>query len=475
MQRRVLRHALASALLTSVAIALPGHAATAEPSVGVVSGVVHDTDGNPVTGADVQIELEPSAGYRTAGGARIHLLGEALTGAGGVFSIPVPTTDDVLAEADYLNGTVNMMVQVVYQTAQNGVWTTEVGAGGVYSQLLEYDTGDAGFTLAPVNVGVVIIADTTSGIGGLPDTPPNDPYDPNTPPDPSVPLPAGLGGVLAQVPYEEPWVDTPSVSTRWANVVALPPKLPESSAMPKPEDPPYSDPDDRCKRPINQGTWLVDKIDSEYRWQPVGEVHSVPGLKVRYHYEERASTTLGLAVSEDGSHWKVSGGTSMANDSGASTVLPWMPDTYARKVQGEFYYAHNRKTWCPVGYDERDGPYATHTEEIKAVSWQGGVRYDSEDLSGADNRDARDKAIAEGRAMTLVKGDSFSRKSGTSYKYTAGVSAFGVGLNAVSTFDTKHTLELIAGTSRQSWRAWGDKGAPPSAANHAIYVYFDVD
>jgi len=58
------------------------------------------------------------------------------------------------------------------------------------------------------------------------------------------------------------------------------------------------------------------------------------------------------------------------------------------------------------------------------------------------------------------------------FKYTAGVSAFGVGLNAESVNDVKHTMVLVAGTSRERWTMFGDVAVPTAPANHAIYVYY---
>lgn len=181
---------------------------------------------------------------------------------------------------------------------------------------------------------------------------------------------------------------------------------------------------------------------------------------------------MGVGIRAEGKHWKVSGAMSVTNDSGAETEKTWQHDSFARRAEGEFVYHHNLKTWCPDGYDEERGPTALHMEEIVGKTWTGGLQYGSRDISGNDTGTAYDKARSEGRVMTFHKGDTFTKTKGKTFKYTAEVSAFGVGLNAESVNDVKHTMVVVAGHSREQWHLFGDVTVPADAPNHAVYIYF---
>lgn len=473
-------HRRALLLTFCLAAAVLPAAQAEDVALNTVRGTVANAAGVPQPGADVVVELVPSGGYRISGGAHMHVVTSGVTDRLGGFALQIPTTGELLAEAEYLNGRVNMMVHVMKTKSEGSAWSVMLGAGGFYTSMVEFGPGAGAVALAPVNVGLVTIEETKSltGTTGLAEVPGNDPYDPATPvqPDTSPDLPSGVGATVGTMSYDDPTdgavdglvVEPPMSDTH----VALPPTLPETPADPGvPEGDEHSNGDDRCRRPANQGRWLVDQIGAEYRWQPVGEVHSITGLNVQYVYSQSAKTELGMAINTEGKGWKVSGETIIANDSSAQVTLPVMHGTFARKVEAEFYYVKNFKTWCPQGYDTDRGPYATHMHEIKALRWQGGVQYGSSDLGQMDSKEHYEAAVRDGRKATLRPGAEFEKTEGRSYKYTFGVSAFGVGLNAESLFDTKHKLILKAGTSRDEWHYWGDVGSPPSPANHAIYTY----
>ena len=460
------------ALAGTVNVGATAQAEEARSAVNVISGTIETAEGTPLPGTLVFAELSPSAGYLDrVGGSLIHQLGTATTDVQGAFAISLPDSDKVLAEAQYLNGFVNMQVSAIKYEANDGAYTTYVGAGSVYSQVVSYGSSPTGLALAPVNIGVMTIANAAEGIGGLPETPSNDPQDPEHNNDPTaVRLPSvpAVGAAAALAPWAPDPVPTVSMPGDSFSVTA-PPMLPEPPPFLMTPEKNEDDPDDRCKHTANQGTWLVDLLDKEARWQPVGEVHSTPGTKVRYTYGESAMTSLGAAVKAEGGHWKVSGSAMITNDGSFDTEMPIMPNTFARRVNGEFNYVHNRKTYCPEGYNTDRGPTATHMEEIKALGWTGGLDYDTGSLPG-DDHDSCEKAIDEMHAMTVLPNRTYTKKSGKSFKYTFGVSAFGVGLNAESINDTNHTMELWSG-SGGPWKAWGDLDVPSSSRNHAIYVF----
>jgi hypothetical protein len=465
---------LAVVVLLDVA---PAQAGTAIPGVNVVFGVIADASGRRLPGAHVSLELAPSAGYDTPGGALIHELAQTVTDAVGAFILQLPTTADLLAEAEYLNGAVNMTLRAVKIAAEDGAWHTYVGTGGIYTQVVEYGPSPTGYATAPLNIGVMYVEDVKAqaGLSGFAETPSDDPEDPHSDHTAVVGVQAnGLpdaGWYVGQTPWvSAPYVPVPDALGNSVTVNA-PPTLPEYPAG-TPENDDDRSGDDRCKSPSNQNTWIVDRIDLAYRNQPVGEVHSSLGEKIRYHYEEHAATTLGMAVSHEGGAWKVSGAAEMSNDGSTKTAIGWLNDTHAHRVLAEFVYVYNYLTWCPQGYDATKGPMAAHSAEIKALHWTGGLVADSNWIGG-DTAENLHRAIKDGRAMKVRPGNECTKTTGKTYKYTAGVSAFGVGLNATSANDVHHTLELQAGTSREYWYAWGDKGAPADPKNHAIYSYYE--
>lgn len=461
---------IAAALMSGTLNGRAPAQADVAPGPNVVFGTIETAAHQPVQGAIVTLELSPSAGYLDrAGGSLMHVLGTATTDAHGGYAVKVSAMDNVLREAEFLNGAVNLAVNVVKYEAMDGGYRTYLGAASVYGQIMSYGPSPLGWALAPLNIGAMTVADASLGIGGLPDTPSDDPQDPNrsevaTAPRPSSPL---VGSVTSMLPWApDPLPDLPYLG---GGAVMYPPTLPEYPPAGTPESDPNENPDDRCKHTANQGTWLVDRLEGGYRWQPVGEVHATPTISVSYTYGQHGATVLGAAVSADGSHWKVSGGAAMTNDGGSDTALPKMPGTFSRRVNGEFTYVHNRKTWCPEGYNSENGPTAAHTFEIMALSWTGGLDYDSGDLPGDDYR-SRDKAIDDLRAMTVRVRAHYAQVQGKSYKYTVDVSAFGVGLNAVSSFDESHKMEMWGG-NETGIHAWGDVDVPSSPDNHAIYTY----
>lgn len=439
-----------------------------------VWGVVADPNGTVQSGVTVILELIPSDGYDVP--AQVFELARTVTDTAGEFFMDVPTTDEVLAEAEYLNGTVNMMLTAVRYEATHVGLRAYLGAGAIYSSMVEYGPGVGGVAMAPLNVGVMTIEDVKAmtGTSGLAETPGNDPEDPNTvkvdQPDIFV---AGTGAVAADnVPaVSEPYVEVPDGYTQ--TYVAYPPDLTEIETIEDADDRGgEGGGDNRCKHTANQGRWLVDHTEREERWQPVGEVHSIYGTKVKYTYSERANTQLGAGVKVEKGPWKISGSTSVTNDSGANVALPYMPDSFGRRVEAQFAYHYTRKTWCPQGYDEVDGPHALHTEEVVGKTWQGGLDYGSRDYSARDSRDEYEKATDEGRVAPLRRDAEWTKTKGKTFKYTYDVSAFGVSLNAESVNDINHTMVLKAGTSRDKWHIFGDIAAPTVNTNHAIYIYF---
>lgn len=444
------------------------------PMANLVTGLVQTVDHAVAANTTVVIELVQQ-GVADAQVATTEVA-RTVTDEAGRFLATIPTTDQVLAAAEYGNGVVNLTISAVQTRAEAESYLTYYGAGFFYTSVMQYNAGYTGLATAPVNVGVLLIANTADhATGGLEFSDPtaDDPYDPATP------APVERPGVLAvNAPAAEAIADVP-----WVGYGVETPDVMRNTDLPVPEWPNYpsdtpeenEDPDGgdaRCKKIANQKKWFVDEEKMTYGWQPVGEVHGWLGTNVKYKYAEKASTTIGGAIKIEMKPWKISGSTSIANDGGLSNGLDFLSSYQARYVKGEFVHHYIRRTWCPEGYNEGDrGPYATHEAKVWTTKWTGGVNYDysGKELPG-DGWDAYYKARDSGRAMTIFQRQTVEKISGKTYKYSADVEAFGVRLFAVSSHDVKHKMTLKTTERLKDWHAFGDKDVPASAHNGAIYV-----
>lgn len=355
-----------------------------------------------------------------------------------------------------------------------------IGAGAFHAQMSEQDNSATGIALQPVNIGVLTVNAALADAGGpgIAETPPDEPtanYSGNKTPladtlngDPS-PLDHPTRVVLPQGDDVAPAEVTGAVPTN----ATTPPVMREvpSAVFAKADDDGGYTGDERCRQPKNWQTWIVDVVQRENHFEPVGEVHAGPDETVEYTYEQAARTNIGLAVKPEYKSWKLSGSTSMENSSGFKVDLPAMPGSFARLVLAEFKFVHEKLTWCPYGYpDDRSGS-PLHQERIRSLQWTGGLDYDSRDRSQFDEYEDYQAAADAGHATAVRKGGTVEKYKGKTFKYGASASAFGVTLSAESTNDTKHKLTLRVGQKRQWYQIWGDRDVPSNPSNHAIYTY----
>jgi len=440
--------------------------AAVAPWMNTVYGRVVDAEGSPVAGMPVVLSLIRN---RAALGEDVELA-RAETNAAGVYVLNVPMSDALLAEAQFANGTVNMFLSATQTLGADVTWRTLHGAGAIYSSLMRYG-GGTGLVMAPVNVGVLTVVSVGASVGvyGLGDTPANDPYDPETPPALSRPvLPGDAGGVIDTAPIApSPAVEVEGLDALLDMAVG-PPAEPVGIMAPDEEEDPLGG-DARCRKPINQGKWFVDSLKNSQVWMPVGEVHSWLGMKTAYAYAESANTKIAAALNLEAKGWKISGSVNVTNSGKSTSTGGYKEGDQAIPFESEFVSVYEKRTWCPTGYDEDRGPTATHEERVTTTKWTGGTRYGSRALGG-DGWDEYREAKAEGRSMTMYQNWTFTKDSGKTYKYTFGVSAYGVGLSAESMMDAKHRATIKTTTRLKDWHVWGDVDVPASALNHALYV-----
>lgn len=112
---------VASTLVVPIAAEAPSGAsgATVPPTV---TGIVRNGAGLPVPGATVTIELLPSNGYLTPGGAQVHTVATGVSDSAGAFGLTVPVNDDVRAEGAFNNGAVNFMISAVKEPSRPDVF-----------------------------------------------------------------------------------------------------------------------------------------------------------------------------------------------------------------------------------------------------------------------------------------------------------------------------------------------------------------
>lgn len=439
-----------------------------------VRGRVTDAEGHARAGVTLILELMPSDDDLAEGQEFANELVRTVTDKAGEFLMQVPTTAELLAEAEYQNGNVNLMLSAIqYESTSNGyvVWQ---GAGAFYSAIVAYGSGPGGLGLAPVNIGVLTISSAAVSAGAsLPDTPSDDPYAADGtyvgsgPQRPAL-LTGGTGETAAATPMpSEPYVETPDVMTD--TYVSAPPDFPTYPAPSPEREPGEYDGDWKCKKPANQNRWVTDSRTLQTKFQPVGEVHGWWGTEIDYAYSERASSSLAVKVRPEGSNWSAGGRSYIGNDSNTQMGIPTQYSFVAVPVEAQFNHYYEKQTWCPQGYDPDRGPYATHREMVYTTAWTGGLRYGTRQLGG-DGPEAYKKAAAEGRALTMYQNSKFKKNKGKTYKYSVGVEAFGVGIDIESINSAKHHFELRTTAKLKDWHLFGNKDVPPSPSNNAIYV-----
>lgn len=417
----------------------------------------------------------------TSQGYQAIQLDTGRSNAAGAFVLQVVDDARVLAEAQFHSGQVNMLVSAIRDGNDGGTIgdgadrRVLVGVGAFSAHMTEQD-GLSAALIQPVNIGVLTVEDTKAlaGVSGIAESPPEDTTSEDTGPGPglydtnngSAPdsgdltvVPPGVSSPDAEVPTIESAASTAPIF----DFVAVGDGSAEPSGGPSP--------DDRCLKGQNRGAWIVDIKGREERLQPIGEVHSSTDEKVAYTYTQKAASTIGIGVNEEGKGWKVSGSVEMGNSSSGATSLPKMGGSFSRQVMGEFGFIKEHKTWCPTHYDGVNSK-ATHVDVVRALSWTGAIRYDSRDRSEYDQKDDYTAARNSSRVADFPKGSVFVKNTGRSLKFSAGVSSFGVGLTIVSKNDNNHKATVNMGSTRDHYHLFGDVDYPAGADNHAVYAYF---
>lgn len=200
----------------------------------------------------------------------------------------------------------------------------------------------------------------------------------------------------------------------------------------------------------------------------VGEMHAWYDATSRFTYEETADTTLGVAVSFDGSKWQISGSSHAGNEIGSGAGHTGGP-YFARYFETPFKFIKSRGTY----YCESSGD----TFEMERIEERGWGRYDnSVPLVRVSNKEPEQWSGGRGYARsnpqyrtTLDPGNHFVRKSGKMKGYTYGVKAFGVSINSQSNWRSTITVVITPGSKPQDHEIWGNNNLPEKAA--AVYSY----
>jgi hypothetical protein len=437
---------------------------------GTVTGTVLLDTGAPASGALVELELLSSHPAAYAQSTVAHIVATGRTTSTGVFVIPIPVTPDVLAETRYHNGRgqfdVSATKNLVTGTA-HGVRNRVVGgAGGFTATLTEGGTNTSALVFGALNLGYMTIGDATSpgSIGLHSETP----YEYTPAADVDNARPRGIPGVSMYIPDQS----ASDVAIPYDPTAADPaPWIAETPSTRNPDDTSGGGWADICKHTDNQERWHTKRLDREYRWHPVGEVHSSTDEKVYYTYGQAAHTKIGTSYNQSGKGWKVNGGFTIGTSRGTEAKMATQRPSFSRHVMAEFFHVKEAMMRCPQGYDEERGPWPLFKDRIRAISWQGTLQYDSRDISGRDTKDEYERAFDEGRAGHMERGGTFIKNAGKSFKWEAGVTAFGVQIFAESYHDTTHKMTLKAGRSRMEYKIMGSHAAPPDPSNVTVYAW----
>ena len=367
-------------------------------------------------------------------------------------------------------------------TEQAGQRPTWVVTHAFYLGLLNTGNGDLATAFAPVNVGTLLLGEITSEYTA--DAPELAPAPQQSPPPPSSGSDEPLADTITGYPIGDtqhigmvsevhlvttPHDEAPAVETR-TNVSGAVPgdEIMDSPIMPAPpsENEAY-DPVGRCRHewPKNRNARLVDVLERRNEWQPVTEVHASAGMKVEYQRGQTADDTVGVSYKHEGKGWKVNGSVEIKNKGAYDAELPIINGKVGHYVDAEFRHVRERITNCG---DTGNYPYVYF--RVRALDWTGGLQIDtSKDLRGWDTKAGYDEAYRKGFTTTIWRGEKLRRTTAKSFKYTAGVEAFGVTLSAQSDFSESSWIRWYGNPNREYSHLFGNDNVVKSAS--IVYSY----
>ena len=166
-----------------------------------------------------------------------------------------------------------------------------------------------------------------------------------------------------------------------------------------------------------------------------GEIHDYINMTAQYSYEQDASTTIGVALSTNGSGGPFSenGSVSTTNTSSSRVTSPTIGIHTAQYAYSTFVYA--KQQWVEVC----NGP--TSTYQVVPQYWTGQTQFSGNLTQFDGNSSIFQNDVAHGNdgIDSFQPGWGFTKNTGSGADYGAGVSFAGIGL----TSDTNYSSSVV--------------------------------
>jgi hypothetical protein len=202
-------------------------------------------------------------------------------------------------------------------------------------------------------------------------------------------------------------------------------------------------------------TYKTTLITQEDDYQPVGEFHAWTDTTGKFTYGKTADSDVGVGVAYNGGSWSVSGSAHMGNSD--EFAVSWnRGPSFGKQLKSGYHFVRER-----LMPDAGSSPSCSRTDRIRGTKWITGA-VDGTDVSSWDGPSAYGNRCS-GCGAVFGANTGADRNTGNSYTYTAGVQAFGVGLNIKSGFSSYVRIHWNFGSARTSHYLFGRDAAPNSA------------
>lgn len=199
--------------------------------------------------------------------------------------------------------------------------------------------------------------------------------------------------------------------------------------------------------------WEVEYTD--WNFMAIGEGHVASDGTVKFVYGSRADSDVGVAYSDNGGPWYLSGEAHAGNALSREVSITGGPN-FGRRIVSQFNYAQLfLLADCLEGYDRYMGRRA-----VEVTSWRGGITYDYDWRNLDNQRNANWNIFGKGGAMSRTAYD-FVKLSGA-------VSIWGASLTAQSGSSTYVETHWTFGSARNAHYLYGNDSTPPYA--HRVFA-----
>jgi hypothetical protein len=203
---------------------------------------------------------------------------------------------------------------------------------------------------------------------------------------------------------------------------------------------------------------------TNYRWEvkyrdwnftAVGELHTASDSTGKFTYGRTADSDIGVAFSDSGGPWYLSGSAHAGNSLSASVSLS-AGANFGHRIISTFNYA---QLWFVADCFEGNDLYMGH-REVEVDTWRGSITSDY-DWSSLDNH-------RNAYWNIFGKGAGFSRTTTDFVKYSGAVSIWGASLTAKSGASTFVKESWTFGSAQNAHYLYGNDNTPPYA--HRIFA-----